>query len=101
MSKEILKYYVVKPEKKYRYYIDYNGHLCRKRERLIFNVWTLITILVIIAGISYYVDTNQCRETLNHLDKICIYYNLNDSMNYRNYTYQTIPINFSKFTSDG
>ena len=77
--KEIIKESIVVKDKgtwwwDWRYYIDYKGSLVRKKEYVFWNMWTLFTILLVIAAYSYLNDTKACRITLSHLDRTCDVY---------------------------
>lgn len=58
-------------DSKYRYYINSEGDLVRKKYSYLTDPYTIITILIIIAAIFYYTDVKTCHETLNHIDKTC------------------------------
>ncbi len=63
---EIIKERVVEREKNYRYYIDSNGNLVRKKEHWLFNRYLIITLLVILAAGSYYYDLKAARDVLEN-----------------------------------
>jgi hypothetical protein len=66
---EIIKENIVQREKNWRYYIDRKGNLVRKKERAFFNIWTLITILIILASYSYYSEIKLSRQ---FIDSPCV-----------------------------
>jgi len=72
--KEIIKENVINYESKYRYYVDREGNLCRKKYHYYTDPYTFITIFIAIIGFLYFSEVKTCHLTLNNLPYTCAMY---------------------------
>lgn len=52
-----------------------------------------ILIMIILASFAYTTETKQCKETLTHLDTVCLNYNKMISNYTENYTSPSLSLN--------